>query len=275
MLFKKYQILSLLAVFLAFASCQKEIVNSGNIIALGHGGMGSGDLYPMNSYESIRKCLELGMDGVEIDVQMTKDSVLVAFHDVDLSDAAAFEGKLHDLTWEEIQDVSYNAAPYLDCKIVSLEEIFEHIDGLQKCYFTLDCKLYTNDEDTLQYQKTFAEAVVRILKKYHLEENIFIESQNKIFLNFLQELNPELKLFIYPDSFEEGFDIALEMNLYGITISTEKIEKEEVEAARERGVSVAIWGVKSEKSIREAIEKNPVAIQTDDVKNLLKLLGRD
>lgn len=275
MLFKKYQILSLLAVFLAFASCQKEIVNSGNIIALGHGGMGSGDLYPMNSYESIRKCLELGMDGVEIDVQMTKDSVLVAFHDVDLSDAAAFEGKLHDLTWEEIQDVSYNAAPYLDCKIVSLEEIFEHIDGLQKCYFTLDCKLYTNDEDTLQYQKTFAEAVVRILKKYHLEENIFIESQNKIFLNFLQELNPELKLFIYPDSFEEGFDIALEMNLYGITISTEKIEKEEVETARERGVSVAIWGVKSEKSIREAIEKNPVAIQTDDVKNLLKLLGRD
>lgn len=275
MLFKKYQILSLLAVFLAFASCQKEIVNSGNIIALGHGGMGSGDLYPMNSYESIRKCLELGMDGVEIDVQMTKDSVLVAFHDVDLSDAAAFEGKLHDLTWEEIQDVSYNAAPYLDCKIVSLEEIFEHIDGLQKCYFTLDCKLYTNDEDTLQYQKTFAEAVVRILKKYHLEENIFIESQNKIFLNFLQELNPELKLFIYPDSFEEGFDIALKMNLYGITISAEKIEKEEVETARERGVSVAIWGVKSEKSIREAIEKNPVAIQTDDVKNLLKLLGRD
>ena len=78
-------------IFSVIIACHKDeynIVNlNGNrITALGHAGMGIGNTYPMNSYESIFKCLNLGMDGTEFDVQMTKDSVLVAYHSQDLSD---------------------------------------------------------------------------------------------------------------------------------------------------------------------------------------------
>ena len=80
--------LYILLIFL-FPSCQKETFNinnlNGDILVMGHGGMGVSHAYPMNTFESIMHCINLGVDGTEIDVQMTKDGVLVAYHDKELS----------------------------------------------------------------------------------------------------------------------------------------------------------------------------------------------
>ena len=90
------------------SSCQKEdfeIINLNNnkITVLGHGGMGIGETYPMNSFESILNCLNLGADGTEIDVQMTKDGVLVAFHDESLEHSTNISGRIFNKTWDEIK----------------------------------------------------------------------------------------------------------------------------------------------------------------------------
>ena len=54
---KKHLILTLSITFF-FISCSKEsFTTDNNIIVLGHGGMGIGQTYPMNSYESILKSL--------------------------------------------------------------------------------------------------------------------------------------------------------------------------------------------------------------------------
>ena len=82
------KLLYILSIFL-FSSCQKEIFDinnlNGDILVIGHGGMGVSHSYPINTFESIMHCINLGTDGTEIDVQMTKDGVLVAFHDKELS----------------------------------------------------------------------------------------------------------------------------------------------------------------------------------------------
>jgi hypothetical protein len=114
--------------------------------------------------------------------------------------------------------------------------------------------------------------MVAIIAKYHLENNIYIESQDERFLQIFKNRNSDYKLFIYPSSFESGLEIALAEKLTGITISTRNITGDQIKIAHDNGLMVAIWNTLSESDNIEAIRKNPDYIQTDEVKNLLKLL---
>lgn len=264
-------------ISLSIISCKKKefnIVNlNGNkITALGHAGMGIGNTYPMNSYESILKCLNLGMDGTEFDVQMTKDSVLVAYHDQELSGNTNLKGFVNSLNWNELKNTHYTQTPYLNYSIISLEQLFSNIESLQEYKFTFDCKLHTNNNNISQFYASYINAVINIIQKYQIENNVYIESQSIDFLKIFKIKKPNYKLFIYPSSFESGLDIALSLDLFGITISTRDITKEQIKIAHNNNLLVAIWNTHSESDNIEAINKNPDFIQTDKVKNLIKLL---
>jgi glycerophosphoryl diester phosphodiesterase len=263
--------------FLIITSCKKEIfdienLNGNRIIALGHAGMGIGNTYPMDSYESILKCLNLGMDGSEFDVQMTKDSVLVLFHDMDLSERTNLEGSVNSLNWIEIKNAHYTQTLYLDYSVISLEQLFSNIENLQKYKFTFDCKIGNNIKDENKFYASFINAIVKIVQKYKLENNIYIEAQDVGFLARFKNKNTDYKLFIYPSSFESGLNTALSLNLSGITISTRDITKEQIKTAHNNNLWVAIWNTHTDTDNLDAINKNPDFIQTDNVRNLVKLL---
>ena len=254
-------------------SCAKENfaidnLEGNKIKIIGHGGMGIGSIYPMDSYESIIKCLSLGADGVEMDVQMTKDSVLVLFHNKDLSQGTNLKGAINTLLWQEIKNAYSTEFPYLNYGIISLDELFSNIKNLHSFCYTLDCKLYTEQENSA-YEDVYIRALVKILDKYSLNNHVYIESSSKSFLTKLQGETPDYKLFIYPTSFETGLQTAIDLNLYGITISTAIVTKEQIKLAHQHGLRVAIWDVHSQSKNTEAIKKNPDIIQTDKVEGLL------
>ncbi|UTA69701.1 glycerophosphodiester phosphodiesterase family protein [Emticicia sp. 21SJ11W-3] len=248
-------------------------LNRDMITVLGHGGMGIGSTYPMNTFESIINCINLGSDGSEIDVQMTSDGVLVAFHDFDLSVKTNLQGVVNAHTWEELRNGYYNETPYMRYALVSLDQIFSNIEIVENYKFTFDCKLYRETTADDAYFARFADAIIAIAEKYGLQRRICIESNDKNFLGILQQKAVRYKLFIYPDDFNEGLAIAKSMGLYGITVSTNQISAEDVKAAHEAGVRVAVWDARSEQENRDAVQKNPDFIQTDNVKYLVNLLG--
>ena len=58
--------------------------------------------YPENSLEAINSAIEMGVDMLEIDVQRTKDGVLILMHDHNLDRTTTGSGNIADITWEEI-----------------------------------------------------------------------------------------------------------------------------------------------------------------------------
>lgn len=271
-------LLTLLALIIT--SCEKEEIffeisnlNRDMISILGHGGMGIASTYPMNSFESIANCINLGTDGSEMDVQMTKDGVLVAFHDYDLSTKTDLKGVVNSLTWEQIKNGHYNESPYMTYAIISLEQLFSNITNVAAYRFTFDCKLYRETTDDTAYINQFTDAIIEIVEKYDLQRKICIESGDKGFLKVLQSKRSRYRLFIYPQNFEEGLNTAKELGLYGITLSTNQISGAQIEAAHNEGLRVTIWDAHTEQENYEAIQKNPDFIQTDDVKYLVGLLS--
>lgn len=79
---------------------------------------------PENSILSIEKAIEIGADMVELDVQKTKDGVLVLMHDATVERTTNGKGKVADFTLEEIQQLKLKAhtGQVTERKVPTLEE---------------------------------------------------------------------------------------------------------------------------------------------------------
>lgn len=268
---KKLYFLLLLVLF----ACNKQEynidnLNGGKIDKLGHAGMGIGDTYPMNTAESIKKCLSYPMDGTEIDVQMTKDGVLVAFHDETLDKKTNLTGIVNEHSWEEIRQGKYTVTPHIQYDIIRLDELFASLDA-KNFIFSFDLKLYTN-EDYQLFSEKYKNALISLVETYVDPARIMIESPDTVLLNKIKAEKPVYRLFYYPPDFEKGLETALQQNYAGITISTRSVSREQIAQAHQNGLLVATWNTHSRKENREAILKNPDIIETDKVQHLSKIL---
>src|SRR5262245_62854318 len=63
---------------------------------------GFGELGPDNSLFAVERALEAGMDGVDVDGQMTRDGVLVIFHDLSVDRLTSGSGRVRDKTAAEM-----------------------------------------------------------------------------------------------------------------------------------------------------------------------------
>lgn len=93
---------------------------------------GKSEDYLENSLDSIINALNQGADGLEIDIRLTKDNQIVAFHDEDLNRLTGIDEKIRNLTLEELKDIDLlveeekgenRRGNKIKCKIASLKEI--------------------------------------------------------------------------------------------------------------------------------------------------------
>ncbi len=91
------------------------IVSSRSIVVIGH--RGACGYYPENTLLSLSKAIEMGVDAVEFDVRMTRDGVLVLFHDEKLDRLLKIRGYLREKTYSYISRLSIRGE-----KIPTLEE---------------------------------------------------------------------------------------------------------------------------------------------------------
>jgi glycerophosphoryl diester phosphodiesterase len=275
--------------FLCFAllanSCHKDPpinqtanLNGNMISAFGHAGMGLAFKYPIDSYESIEPCLRIGADGSEMDIQMTKDSVLVVYHNKVLEEETLCEGTINDKLWPEIWGCHRTSAISSRINLKSFNDLMNELISagynIHDYTYTFDCKLYSHASNPNLFLKQYANAVLKAIDDFQLTDNLLIESQDTTFLRILQKKRSGLKLFIYPSDFNNAMDIALSMKLYGITIHTDLIDAKQVKFAHDNGIRVTLWGINTENKNVEAVLKSPDFIQTDKPIHLLKIFGK-
>jgi glycerophosphoryl diester phosphodiesterase len=66
---------------------------------------------PENTLRAFQRALELGVDGIELDVQVTRDGIPVVFHDFTLTRLTGTRGRLTDRTWAELQKLRVRGEP--------------------------------------------------------------------------------------------------------------------------------------------------------------------
>ena len=110
-------ILRIAIALLLFSACNDPVPRQDGIKLLGHAGTGLDPVnswHPPNSWGALRSALEIyGLDGVEVDLQYTKDSVGILYHDQYLEERCNCRGEIAQLTYDQIKDCRYRRHPSL------------------------------------------------------------------------------------------------------------------------------------------------------------------
>lgn len=83
----------------------KDALSYEHPVVLAH--RGGSQLAPEHTMAAFRKAAELGVDGFEIDIRLTKDEEIVVFHDDYIDRTSDGTGRVADLTLEELQKFNF------------------------------------------------------------------------------------------------------------------------------------------------------------------------
>lgn len=145
--------------------------------------------YPENTMLAFKKAVDVGVDGIELDVQLTKDGIPVIIHDETLDRTTNGQGYVVDFTYDELSklDASYKFQSHtLINKIPTLDEYLNYIK---------DYKVVTNIElkTSINEYLGIEEKVLELIKKYNLEDRIIISSFNHYSILRFKKLAPNIK----------------------------------------------------------------------------------
>ncbi len=226
---------------------------------LGHRGFSH--RYPENTMLAFERAIETGCDGVEFDVQLSRDGVPVIIHDEDLNRVAGEDALVKDLTLAELQklDVSYKFRDSLPPqRIPTLEEYLARVQNLP---------FLTNIEFKTAYCEYpgIEETVCAMVRAFGLEDRMIYSSFNHYTLLRLKKTAPAVPLgVLYGDRLAEPQDYAVKLGaryLHPMRLFLNDAEFKKYEKA---GVKTNPWTVDEEADIRTFLRaENVFAIITN------------
>lgn len=220
---------------------------------VGHGG--AGDFFPGNSRMSLEKALELGVDRIEIDVQVASGDQLVLVHD----DEVLIEGRkvrLRKLTVEQIRDALGG--------LLTLDEAIEMTRG--RCALIIDMK-------SSGYETLVAEAIVR----HGIAAETIVSSTFALSLRSVREFAPGVSIGLSTGHISTVMrknalvsvtsGVLAAITPFPIILTARMIKADHlmlnyricsarfVRAAHRSGLSVYAWTVNHPRPIRKLIER--------------------
>ncbi|MBU5591143.1 glycerophosphodiester phosphodiesterase [Clostridium sp. MSJ-4] len=216
-----------------------------------------------NSMESIKLSIEKGYDFVEIDVQDTKDRVVVLAHDKSLKRIAGVNENIKDLDYEELKNININY-DYSNGnefqRIPTLEEVLKESKG--KIKLLIELKPYGD-------KRRLAEEVISILENYKMGDQCYIQSLDYEILQEVRNINKDIKLG-YIMYLAVGDLSNLDVNFYSIEQSL--LNEKFVNNAHKLNRQVWVWTVNTDEDIKEALTFGVDGLITDnpeDAKDIL------
>jgi|GEM_PF-1053884 glycerophosphoryl diester phosphodiesterase len=274
---------------ITFDKSELDNITNGEVMVVGHGGVGFSSLfpfkrYPSNSYGSLFKALnEYSVDGVEIDVHRTSDGKFVLFHDGKLDNNTALTGCTGDKTLKELQSTRYQLGVPFDWfqseYIIGFEELIDSLHQRNEFPFLhLDVRNWnecsTPQENAILEHLIAAELIQFLNDKQVPLDRILIISLSQTFLNELKTQNNP-----YPVSFEivgrelEFLQWAIDYGVESVTVKPKLLTKEISKLAHQAGIKVITFGAKSKSGNKKLLGLNPDVIQTDNIPALKDLMG--
>lgn len=228
-------------------------------LILGHRGVP--EEHQENTMAGFQRAIELGIDGVELDVFLTKDEKLVVFHDLETERLTGVSGTITEMTWAEIKqlnikqivDVGDRTIDYgREAKIVLLEDVLEETRG--KLLVDIEIKAYGLDFD----QRHTGTAVANLVRRMDMAADVFITSFNFWPLIWLERAYPGLASgFTYSPMFMRNgalqwlMESSLMGKLVGSTLtnmSLNMFDADTVEKVHRRDLAVGAWTIFSQDS---------------------------
>lgn len=192
---------------------------------------GASEYAPENTMLSFNLGIYMGANGIETDVQLTKDGVAVLFHDDTLKRVTGAEGSIGDYTFEELQRLRV-ANGLLEDRILKFED-FLRFFGFRDLTFAIELK------------QTGAEKIVAdLIYKYNMENRVVITSFIMEAVCAMREYAPELSCgFLAMNVDDELLAKLKEAGIDELCPEAKILDANKVKEWHNMGFNVRAWGV--------------------------------
>ena len=266
-------VLFLLAVYFLLAlspvlySGKDTLENDVNIVLTGH--RGAAGLAPENTLAAIQKGLDNHVDRIEIDVQQTKDNVVISLHDITIDRTTDGTGLVKGMTYSEILKFSAGikfSDNYKDEKIPTLDDVLALVNG--------QAVLVIEIKDGNDYYPGIEQRVVNAIYKHKAKSWVIVHSFNDDALEMVRKIDETIELhklfiadfpfisLIYDGKFKitklEHYQYATEISTY-YTFTTKRLV-DEVHALNKK---INVWTVNDSIKINRLINMGVDGIITD------------
>ena len=103
---------------------------------------GCSQMYPENTITAFEKAAEIhGLEGIELDIQLTKDGEMVVIHDERVDRTTDGSGFVRDFTLTEIKKLNIDAGNGKTEHIPTIVEILDILEPRMKAGFKLNIEL--------------------------------------------------------------------------------------------------------------------------------------
>ncbi|QKJ61628.1 glycerophosphodiester phosphodiesterase family protein [Flavobacterium sp. M31R6] len=200
------------------------------ILKIGH--RGAKGYEPENTLVSFEKAIEMGADGIELDVHLSLDGHLIVIHDESIDRTTNGKGVVNQMTLQELKSFTINE----EYTIPTLEEVLDLVN--QRCFVNIELK----NQDT-------AEKVVQLIEYYISDENwsqthFIVSSFDWNALQQVRFLNDEIRIGVLT---ETDLDLALSfarfMKAEALHPDFQLLSNKYTSKIQEKGIKVFPWTV--------------------------------
>ncbi|WP_333646612.1 glycerophosphodiester phosphodiesterase [Lacrimispora sp.] len=202
---------------------------------------GSSKAAPENTLAAMAKAVEELADFVEIDVQETKDGVVVLGHDTTLKRVSGVNRPISSYTFEELKELeagSWFSGEFKGEPIPSLEQVMEYCKG--RININIELKNLGNESQ-------LPDKVVELIGKYQMKEQCVVTSSRFSYLVRIRELAPDIRTGYIVSAAYGNYYSSDTIDL--ISLRSSFVTERLVEAAHEKGKAVHAWTVNSKSEL--------------------------
>jgi glycerophosphoryl diester phosphodiesterase len=206
---------------------------------------GASEYAPENTLAAFYQAVEMGADGIETDLKLTKDGVIVLFHDKELGRTTNGSGPLSDYTWDELAKLdagSWFSAVYTGERLITFEQ-FLHFFGRKKMLFALELKDKGIERQTLD-----------MIDRFGVRDRVTVTSFAFDNLKAMRQADDSIKIGHLLRKIDlPAIKLLKEIGAQQICPAADQVTPSDVELAKAHGLEVRAWGVGSEKLMLHAL----------------------
>jgi len=148
---------------------------------------GASSVAPANTLAAFEKAVELGADGVELDVHLSADGVPVVIHDFTVDATTDGSGRVGEMTLAQLKQLdagSYFDPAFAGERIPTLEEVLE-LAG-ERLLLNIELKGTSPCDDGLE------QAVAALIEQHGLGDRVLFSSFNPFSLRRVKRIAPHI-----------------------------------------------------------------------------------
>lgn len=223
---------------------------------------------PENTLYAFSDAISVGADFIELDVQQTRDGVLVVMHDSNLKRTTGVNKDIWDVDYADIQNLdagSWFDPAYANARIPTLEETLQFVDKRAK--LNIEIKPTKHGSDTLEQD------VAELITQYQYTDACYVTSFSYGSLKKVKEVNLEIRTgYLMSVAYGQFYSLK-----YADAFSLNKVfvTSQVVNAAHQQGKQIFAWTVNSMSEVRSLCNLHVDSIITDDPVMVQNVISRD